>query len=412
VGVIAEVRESRLFKAIADFSVVHWLFTITPGLIAGVEARVHGKPPEIVILYFVGLCALMLVVLHYGGLAWTKYVSPKVSLDRVPGNIKRVFIPVVAFVVLLVWSLGFKPKTQPSIGAVTSAPLPSLVQQQSSVHSTTSAPPPASSTSAIEAAKQAENPRSPTKKPKPKPVSTGASTTAGRDINESTSGDCSPINNGDGNTTTCPPPAPPPQQNSIVDNAGRIDGMQIVNPQVTAPPNGSATVLKTQPGSQASEVTIQSPVVSSPPTDSTPATASPTIPNSAAVQLTNSSDNLIMNAVVCDPQTQAVVRVEGSSPGNAIVNSSIGDVQKCRWESIVIFMRDHREDIGNVVDRMGITFEKHWSTLPEVQHIHYSNELAKLRQQLVAASNDPVVFGNVLADLEKNGPPFLLPDLH
>lgn len=121
--VLSELRESRLFKAIADISVVHWFFTVVPGLITGVEAAMHGKPLEIVIAYFVGVSALMLVVLHYGALAWAKYFStikPE-GRDQPAGKLWRIIIPAVALAVMLGLGYVAKPKSTSTIPSAPSA---------------------------------------------------------------------------------------------------------------------------------------------------------------------------------------------------------------------------------------------------------------------------------------------------
>lgn len=99
---ISEVRESKLFKLIADISVVHWLITVIPGLVAGMEAATHGKPLETVILYFVGVSALVLVALHYGGLVWAKYWPRLKSVVKPPPlTLWRLIVPLGALLVVL-----------------------------------------------------------------------------------------------------------------------------------------------------------------------------------------------------------------------------------------------------------------------------------------------------------------------
>lgn len=72
-NVLAEFRESKLFKLVSDISVFHWFLTVIPGLIAAVAAALHGKSIETVVLFFAGVCALAFIAVHYGGLIWAKY---------------------------------------------------------------------------------------------------------------------------------------------------------------------------------------------------------------------------------------------------------------------------------------------------------------------------------------------------
>lgn len=112
-SVIAAIRDSKPFKAVADISVVHWIFTSVLGSASGIEAAVHGKPLETVLLYGVGVSALTLAALHYGALFWTKHFSTGIQV-RSPGSLKRLIIPVLAAVVILaVWFL--RPQSKPAI---------------------------------------------------------------------------------------------------------------------------------------------------------------------------------------------------------------------------------------------------------------------------------------------------------
>jgi hypothetical protein len=176
VSMLAEFRESKLFKLISDISVIHWFFTVIPGVFAAAEAVLHGKPPEIVILFFFGVCACVFVALHYGGKVWTTYIAPiqKETMDKMPGSLKRLFIPVVALLLVVVFSLWPKSKTadtKPPNTKTTSQTADTAASQQNSAapprmdnsasssqtgQSTTS-PPLASSTDVPETKKKANN---------------------------------------------------------------------------------------------------------------------------------------------------------------------------------------------------------------------------------------------------------------
>jgi hypothetical protein len=114
VSMFAEFRESRLFKLVSDISVFHWFFTVVPGGIAAVGARLHGKPVEIVLLFFFGVCAFAFMALHYGALAWTKYVShvEKQVEAKIPGNLQRLLIPIAALLIVITFSVW--PKHTPT----------------------------------------------------------------------------------------------------------------------------------------------------------------------------------------------------------------------------------------------------------------------------------------------------------
>lgn len=69
---IATVRDSWLFKVIADISVVHWIISTGTGAIPAGAAFMHGKSLEQVIAYFSGVAAAMLMALHYGAKLWPR----------------------------------------------------------------------------------------------------------------------------------------------------------------------------------------------------------------------------------------------------------------------------------------------------------------------------------------------------
>ena len=103
-SLLEDVWESKPFKFIANISVIHWLITVVPGLISGIGATMHDKPIEIVVLYFVGACALMLIVVHYGQKEWNKYVRN--AMVNIQGAVSqshwKLLIPVSAFMIVLV----------------------------------------------------------------------------------------------------------------------------------------------------------------------------------------------------------------------------------------------------------------------------------------------------------------------
>jgi hypothetical protein len=124
VKLLAEFRESTFFKLVSDISVGYWVFTIVPGLIASAKARLHGNRPETVILYFVGVSALMFAALHYGSLAWTKYFAPieKGVVGKLPGHLRQLLIPTAALLIVIIFSVW--PKRQPATNIPPLPPTP------------------------------------------------------------------------------------------------------------------------------------------------------------------------------------------------------------------------------------------------------------------------------------------------
>jgi hypothetical protein len=63
--VIARLRESTLWKTLGDLHLLHWILSGLFAAIAGLEAWIHGKPPEIILAYFFGVAAAAGTALHY-----------------------------------------------------------------------------------------------------------------------------------------------------------------------------------------------------------------------------------------------------------------------------------------------------------------------------------------------------------
>jgi hypothetical protein len=124
-SLLSEFRESKLFKLISDISVFHWFFTVGPGALSGIEAALHGKPLETVIAYFVGVSALAMIVIHYGGLLRDKYTRKveQTTIEQVPNSLRHLAIPCIAlFVVIVVWFIQSKPAPPEIAKGATNAP--------------------------------------------------------------------------------------------------------------------------------------------------------------------------------------------------------------------------------------------------------------------------------------------------
>jgi hypothetical protein len=195
--------------------------------------------------------------------------------------------------------------------------------------------------------------------------------------------------------------------NSVVENAGMIDHMQITNPQVIGTNNSSATVLKTLPGSQTSNVTIQSPLVSSATSSPVEASANEKVP----ILATGINMNGYMsNNVFCG--SHSIIKNQGVLTGEIMTDTILVEdpIQCLRWDFILRFLAKHREDVGDEIDIMGSNFAKPWAQLPDEQRSKYEQSLAGMRKRLVEASGDDKSFDRALNDLALGAPLFYLPD--
>lgn len=62
---LSAIRESKVFKAIADISVVHWCWSVVPGIGVGIGAAMRGSPLYLIVLVGLFATALTVVIIHY-----------------------------------------------------------------------------------------------------------------------------------------------------------------------------------------------------------------------------------------------------------------------------------------------------------------------------------------------------------
>jgi len=356
-SMIGDFRESKTFKFIADVSVVHWLMTITPGIVSGLAATMHGRSLEVVILYFFGVSALVLVVLHYGGLAWAKFRNQIIteSVDRIPAwrSLWRLGIPVLSFAVLLFGSWIIHSKHRPAINTPT-------VSSNSGIPAA-----PAQQISPSKNNKELRKSSTPKKAQQSQPP-----------LQQST-----------------PAPLPPPAHvdSAIVENTGRVDGLVILNSTATAPPNGSARILDNS--GQASDVMVQG---------SQTSTASATTPLSSEpyVYTAFSSDILIENQVICGLRTE--LKTDDSNSHIEVVNSSLNDPHICNWFP---FLESARKNRLNIVPFLN-NWKDHMVLAPPESAEQFERDWESFVKKLSDASQDERTFNSTIGGLEMHPPTF------
>ena len=362
---MAEFRESRTFKLVADISVFHWFFTVIPGVISGVAASMHGKSLETVLAYLVGVSALAMAGVHYGSLAVARY-RPRIAheTEKIPKSLSRLIIPFAALVVVLVaWFIqlptkeqtGSSPKTdlrqdahggiQPSAAGTES---PHVDQHRESATTT----------------KRGHRKHQPLKLiPTTQPI------------------------------PSTPTPIP---TNSIIENAGQMVKVQVLGGEVAAPPGGSATILRTLPGSDTSDVKIENSHVSSAPM-STPG-------EGAAFHINATTNDAFVGNVACGVST--LVTGDGSNLAPTAKDNSVNDPRSCQWQLFVNEVEHHRNDIVSFTNKWSTTMNGAWETLPENTKSKYQIELQVIQQGLISSSEDAVKFDTFVWKLRWKVPTF------
>jgi hypothetical protein len=185
--------------------------------------------------------------------------------------------------------------------------------------------------------------------------------------------------------------------NSMIENAGKLEGADISGGEVTAPTGGSATVLHNLRGGEASNIKIENSRVSS---------ASAMAQNPAPIGISNSRDVHLNDNVLCN--SSAGLRTYDianfSSRGDTVNNLSA-----CNWGNFVLGpVLRHREDIGIFMDKWKYQMERFWAetNIPIEKKEQYRKELSEIKGQLVDASSDEHTFRTVTTDLVSRPPSF------
>jgi|SRR5271156_3455296 len=254
---------------------------------------------------------------------------------------------------------------------------------------------PAPTSSSTEASQQSESPKPPRKKlrPSPKPTGTG-DTTVGGDVNQSSSGDCSPNNVGSGNTTNCPPAAPRPESSLIHQTGGTMIGTEVLDSTVAPPAGGSATLVK-QDGGEMSHTKIENSHVSAAP--SAPAT------NRPAVEMDHSSHGLILDSEFCG--FSSAIHAGDGNDSNLIKGVTVNG-PSCDWHAFLDVVRTHRSDMSDFLAKWEEAMLKSWAPLPQDKIDSNRKELETIRGQLIESVSDDDKFNTVLTRLWANVPSF------
>lgn len=184
--------------------------------------------------------------------------------------------------------------------------------------------------------------------------------------------------------------------NSVVENSGKMYGTEISGAEVTAPPNGTATVLRNLPGGETSNTTIENPHVSSAPFSAPPSGRPP-------IEMTNTVHSLMMDNEVCGPPT--AIHTYGANSGDLVKNMTVNG-PSCDWHSFLDVVKTHREDMTAFMDKWEATMLSSWASLPPDKVEYNRKELESIRGQLIEGASDEGKFNAVLQRLWKNVPTF------
>ncbi len=132
--IVQNIRDSKVFKLIADISVVHWIVTVGPGVCASVVAATHGKSLEDVLLYFFLIFAAASFLVYYSELLYGKWKASRGTVEqetRYRNKNWGLAVPLLALVVVFgAWFVNKPPNIiQPQIQMKSHSGTPNQTEQ-------------------------------------------------------------------------------------------------------------------------------------------------------------------------------------------------------------------------------------------------------------------------------------------
>lgn len=363
---LGDIWESKPFKFIANISVVHWIFTAAPGIIAALYARMRGKSLDTAILEFVAVFGFLMVVLYYGEKTYAFYRGrpDKTPPRSIRESWPKLLIPGISFVIVLVVGLWLPHSQTKSSTTETQSASPGVASTEQPHDQ---APEPATEPPANRGTPEQKT----TVRHQPKQMSKANQV---KEVG-----------------------APLPE-NSIIENAGTMRDVQVLDADVAGPPNGSATVVKTLPGSDTAGVKIERPHVSS---GTNPSSITP---DKLGARIQDTSGATFRNNVVCGPP--AAVHAEGTNTNILAYNNVSNDPRICNWYAFLDQALLHRNDIESFLDSWEKAEMESWSALPNKTKEANREELAHIKMQLISGSRDQVLFGETVGTLRSFPPTF------
>jgi len=200
-GIVGRIRESKPWGWISDFSTLQGLVSSAIASIPTAVAIMHNLSFPFVFLIFSGVCASCLAVVHYGRLLTNnsaKPVEPRKARFGLVVAFSSLVLTVVAYFVLPRAAARNDLTPSPVVQSPVSSPAPSVPSAENGATRDQQSQPKTN---------QITTPRK--SKSAPKKAETGSTTIQG-DVNQTSSGPCSPNVVGNENTVnpSCGPPPP------------------------------------------------------------------------------------------------------------------------------------------------------------------------------------------------------------
>jgi hypothetical protein len=190
--------------------------------------------------------------------------------------------------------------------------------------------------------------------------------------------------------------------NSLIQNAGTTSDLTVIGGSVTAPKDGNATLVNTLPRGTTSKEHMENVQVGS--GELTPITSSAGL----GIASHGVSYNLRTINAACGDISKLEITSKGQGTANALVDSDLNDVRKCKWAVFVTSAFRHMRDMEPFVDKWQQATENSWNTLPKPQRESNRKEFYAIRVQLLGlacAGEFPI---SRMVEMIRNPPSFEL----
>jgi hypothetical protein len=216
----------------------------------------------------------------------------------------------------------------------------------------------------------------------------------GSKIEQNSSGNCSPNIVGANSTVNCPVSA-----SSIVENAGKMTGIEIIGAQT---PHGGDTVVKGLPGSQTDEIKIKMENPSNPSPD--PASIPPTSGKAGIGLFGHDSGITVADSVVCGFPSGA--HGAGEVNQTHFNQFSVNDPDKCNWPMLLAGIGSRQYPLRVFMQAWRNRMEKAWedNRVTESELKIYRAEIESLTQEIV--TTDDKQLDDLLSKLQSTPPKF------
>jgi hypothetical protein len=195
-----------------------------------------------------------------------------------------------------------------------------------------------------------------------------------------------------------PQPQAGAQINSLIENAGEVNRVEIEGAKVSSPEGGRATFINTLPGGKTSDIHGKD-ITISPQSNQPPVADGPPIKIGTGPGMNRF---LIEDIHYCDDDESLVGVEEGGRLSNGTIRNN--HPINCYWMAVLSDFATPQNKLKSKLDKFAEGSRKSWEKLPDEMRQANDLELSKLSEQLLNAPEDQLK--TVIGGLMKTPPHF------